>query len=119
MAPLIEFKNLFLKTKDGKELFNDINLKVYPKDKLLINGDSGCGKTTFLKILPGGVKADQGEVLFEGEQITPSFISRVRDKIFYISQHPVVGALKPIDIIKLPFTFRNRKNKTKSKKGIY
>ena len=33
-------------------------------------GPSGCGKTTLLRILGGFLQADQGEVLFDGQEIS-------------------------------------------------
>jgi len=47
-----------------------INLNVEEGDFICIVGPSGCGKSTFLNIVAGLEKADSGEILLNGNQIT-------------------------------------------------
>jgi len=47
----------------GKTLFTRANIEVYGKDRIAILGPNGSGKTTFLKILLGEIKVNQGEVI--------------------------------------------------------
>ncbi len=47
MEPIIEFKNFSFKYRAQQEpSLHDINLKIYPGEKILITGPSGCGKST-------------------------------------------------------------------------
>ncbi|MBQ9607799.1 MAG: ABC transporter ATP-binding protein [Lachnospiraceae bacterium] len=47
MDPIIEFKDFSFKYKSQKEpTLSDINLKIYPGEKVLIAGPSGSGKST-------------------------------------------------------------------------
>ncbi|MBR1523444.1 MAG: energy-coupling factor ABC transporter ATP-binding protein [Lachnospiraceae bacterium] len=47
MDPIIEFKDVSFKYKSQKEpTLSDINLKIYPGEKVLIAGSSGSGKST-------------------------------------------------------------------------
>jgi len=57
------------KYKD-KQVVRSVYLDVKPGDFLTILGPSGAGKTTVLKILAGFEKADQGQVLIDGTDIT-------------------------------------------------
>ena len=60
----ITVKNLSFKYPSGTEnVLNDISLKVEKGEKLAIIGQNGAGKTTFVKMLNGLLKAEKGEVM--------------------------------------------------------
>ena len=54
--------NLSYKRKNDKNLLSNINLRVDNGDLLIIQGESGCGKTTLLNIISGLVQPSQGLV---------------------------------------------------------
>ena len=58
------------KTFDGKTVLNNISFDLYEGEFLSILGPSGCGKTTLLRILIGLEKADSGEILKAGQDIS-------------------------------------------------
>ena len=58
------------KTFDGKTVLNNISYDLYEGEFLSILGPSGCGKTTLLRILIGLEKADSGEILKAGQDIS-------------------------------------------------
>lgn len=63
---MIEVRNI-TKTFDNRTIIEDINC-VFEKGKTnLIIGESGCGKTTLLKIMVGLYMPDKGSVLYEGK----------------------------------------------------
>ncbi len=47
-----------------------IDLNVKSGELIALLGPSGCGKTTLLRIMAGLEQADQGQVLFHGEDVT-------------------------------------------------
>ena len=51
-------------------VLDDININIRKGEFLTILGPSGCGKTTLLRIIAGFIKADNGAVLLNGEDIT-------------------------------------------------
>ena len=59
-----------VKTFDGKSILNNISFDLYEGEFLSILGPSGCGKTTLLRILIGLEKADSGEIIKEGKDIS-------------------------------------------------
>ena len=65
---IIQFKNI-VKEFDGQIVLKGINLDIYEKEFVTLLGPSGCGKTTLLRILGGFLEPDQGEVIFEGQDI--------------------------------------------------
>lgn len=66
---IIEFRNI-VKNFDGQIVLKGINLDIYEKEFVTLLGPSGCGKTTLLRILGGFLDADEGKVIFDGEDIT-------------------------------------------------
>jgi putative ATP-binding cassette transporter len=58
---------------EGAQAFRlgPVNLKVAPGEILFIVGDNGSGKTTLIKLLLGLYPPQQGEVLLNGQAVTP------------------------------------------------
>ena len=68
MEKIIELKHLS-KSYNGQLVLDDINLYIYDNEFITLLGPSGCGKTTTLRIIAGFESADQGDVIFLGENI--------------------------------------------------
>ena len=58
------------KSYDGVTILEDINLKIQDGEIVSILGPSGCGKTTLLNLVLGLTPADQGQIIFDGKDIT-------------------------------------------------
>eukprot|EP01155_Anaeramoeba_flamelloides_P018562 Anaeramoba_flamelloidesa570689_24.p1 GENE.a570689_24~~a570689_24.p1 ORF type:complete len:225 (-),score=19.59 a570689_24:844-1518(-) len=58
-----------LSHKFDYELFNNINLELYPKQSIAIIGTSGSGKSTLLNILSSLLKPSSGEVQYKDKNI--------------------------------------------------
>ncbi|MDO4974588.1 MAG: ABC transporter ATP-binding protein [Eubacteriales bacterium] len=65
---IIELKNV-TKSFDGQVVLDNINLYINDNEFLTLLGPSGCGKTTTLRIIAGFETADEGDVIFLGENI--------------------------------------------------
>ena len=66
---LIQFRNI-VKEFDGQIVLKGVNLDIYENEFVTLLGPSGCGKTTLLRILGGFLGATEGEVIFDGEDIS-------------------------------------------------
>lgn len=66
---IIEFRGI-VKNFDGQIVLKGINLDIYENEFVTLLGPSGCGKTTLLRILGGFIPADEGKVIFDGEEIS-------------------------------------------------
>lgn len=66
---IIELKGI-CKKYDGTTVLNNLNLSIRKNEFLTLLGPSGCGKTTTLKIIGGFESADNGEVIFNGNDIS-------------------------------------------------
>jgi phospholipid/cholesterol/gamma-HCH transport system ATP-binding protein len=48
----------------GKQVLDDVSLVVDPRERLVIIGQSGAGKTTILRLILGTLKPNKGSVFF-------------------------------------------------------
>ena len=69
MAKIIELKGIS-KSYDGEKVIDGIHLYIRDKEFITLLGPSGCGKTTTLRIIGGFETADEGEVYFDGVEIS-------------------------------------------------
>ena len=58
------------KSYDGVTILEDISLDIEDGEIVSILGPSGCGKTTLLNLILGTVRADKGQILYNGEDLT-------------------------------------------------
>jgi putative ABC transport system ATP-binding protein len=82
---MIQFDSVHLKL-NNRQIFSGLNFRVREKEKVLIQGKSGIGKTTLFKILLGFEPIDSGTVRFNGLDIVRENIKTIRSQIFYLSQ---------------------------------
>ena len=68
-SSLIELRHIS-KSFDDTLVLDDFNLTVNQNEFITLLGPSGCGKTTTLRIVGGFETPDQGQVFFEGKDIT-------------------------------------------------
>ena len=69
MKKLIQFKNI-VKEFDGQLVLKGINLDIYENEFVTLLGPSGCGKTTLLRILGGFLEGYEGQLIFDGQEIS-------------------------------------------------
>jgi len=76
----IKIKNLnhFYKHKSGEKyhVLKDINLDIEKSDFIVILGESGCGKTTFLNIIAGLLIPSNGSLIIDGKKIKSPHYTR-------------------------------------------
>ena len=86
---MIELKGV-RKSYGANEVLKGIDLRIEKQDYLVILGASGSGKSTLLNILSGLEKTDQGEVLYDGTNISSLSESQLtkfrKDNIAFIFQ---------------------------------
>lgn len=82
---------LFRKTTDWVRAVNNINLSVKKGRTLGLVGESGCGKTTLGRTLMRLIEPTQGQIIFEGQDIThlnEKALRPLRKKMQIIFQDP-------------------------------
>ena len=69
MSKLIQLQNI-TKEYGGQVILKGIHLYIKENEFITLLGPSGCGKTTTLRILGGFEEADDGKVIFDGNDIS-------------------------------------------------
>jgi phospholipid/cholesterol/gamma-HCH transport system ATP-binding protein len=90
--PYIQFKDVH-KAFGSNAVLDGVSFEVYPGETMCILGRSGVGKSVSLQLIMGFLKADGGEVLVSGEEIThlpEPDLQRIRKKVTMVFQN---GAL--------------------------
>jgi lipopolysaccharide export system ATP-binding protein len=87
---LLETRDL-VKQYTGRTVVDHISLTIDQRSIVGLLGRNGAGKTTTFRMIMGMITPDQGQVIFEGRDITrmPMF-KRARLGIGYLSQEPSI-----------------------------
>ena len=85
----IEFRDIHFKYRDEYVLKN-ISFKIPIGRTLALVGESGSGKSTLADLLPRFYDVEEGEVLFDGENIKNVSIEDLRDHIGIVSQESIL-----------------------------
>lgn len=67
-------------------ILDGVSFKVEPGESVAISGESGCGKTTLLKLLAGLLIPTTGEILINGEPMSRIGLERYRSMIGVVMQ---------------------------------
>ena len=74
LSPKLETRHISKEFVKGRShivpVVKDISLMIRPSEFVSIVGASGCGKTTFLRILDGLIEPTSGEVLIDGRKVS-------------------------------------------------
>ena len=109
-TPIIEAHGITREFQNGEVLtrvLKGVNLNVYDGEFLVVLGESGCGKSTFLNIIGGMDRATSGSFSFEGVEMGEATQSQLtayrRDNIGFIFQSynlmPNLTALQNLRLI--------------------
>ena len=97
----------YLKTQNQKEdwALRNVNIEWQDRGAYALLGPSGCGKTTLLNIISGLLQPTEGQILFNGEDVTNK--NPVERNIAQIFQFPVIyDTMSVFD--NLAFPLKNR-----------
>lgn len=82
---MISFKNVS-KSFKGSEVLKNLDLEIKKGEIVALIGESGCGKTTTLKMINRLINPTIGEVLINGENVKKLNVIELRRKIGYVIQ---------------------------------
>lgn len=69
MRHVVELRDVCMRF-GGKQVLDNVSLLVDPQERLVIIGQSGAGKTTILRLIPGILKPNKGSVFFTQDEVS-------------------------------------------------
>src|SRR5678816_3147760 len=85
LQPIVELHGVNYAVGDYN-ILDGVNLQVFAGETLILLGESGCGKTTTLKLINRLIEPTSGEVLVEGKATTDWNAIDLRRHIGYVLQ---------------------------------
>ncbi|MBR5598750.1 MAG: ABC transporter ATP-binding protein [Alphaproteobacteria bacterium] len=82
----IEYKNVCFSYVDGKQVLEDVNLKINIGQTIAFVGNSGGGKSTLVNLLPRFYEVSKGSINIDGKDIKSLDIDSLRDNIAIVFQ---------------------------------
>lgn len=126
LSKIVELKDINKFYKVGKEkvhILKSINLNIEKGEFVMIMGKSGSGKTTLLNILGFLDKFDEGEYIFNNQDVTrlnESERSNFRNLNigFIFQQFNLINTLNIYQNVELPMIYNNKYSKQEKKEQI-
>ncbi len=85
LQTIVEFRRVNFEI-GGVKILDELNLQINKGETLVLLGESGCGKTTTLKLINRLIEPTSGEVLVEGKATTDWDAIKLRRRIGYVLQ---------------------------------
>lgn len=86
----IQFKNVDFQYGYREKILKNLNLTINPGEKIAIVGESGCGKTTLIRLINAFYLVSEGEILFGNKNSNEVDLECLRKKIAYVPQNPIL-----------------------------
>ena len=108
---IIQIENVSFSYQEGKPVLEVLNLEIKKNQLIIVNGESGAGKSSFLKLLNRFNDATLGRIVFNNREIKDHNIDELRKAILYLPQIPytIEGSIE--DNLRFPFSFHVHKDK--------
>lgn len=83
----IEFKDVSFQYEDGDiPVLHDINFTINPNETVAIMGETGCGKTSLIHLIPRFYELTEGEILIDGIPVENLKLCDLRKQIGLATQ---------------------------------
>lgn len=87
----VQFDKVVFKHNDAKKpIFNGLDIRIKPGEKIGLVGHSGSGKTTLTRLLLRFSDVQKGAVKIDGQDIRSVTQNDLRDVIAYVPQEPLL-----------------------------
>jgi osmoprotectant transport system ATP-binding protein len=86
LEPLVEFREVSFAVNGGRPIIDRLSLQVRHGETLVLLGESGCGKTTTLRLVNRLLTPSSGKVFVEEKPTTEWDVIRLRRRTGYVIQ---------------------------------
>jgi len=101
----IELRNISLRYEGKPPLFQDLDLTVHQGEFILIQGPSGSGKSSLLRLVNRLQDPSSGKILIDGSPVPDQDVTKLRRRVGYVQQTPIMVQGSVADNLNLPFRF--------------
>jgi putative ABC transport system ATP-binding protein len=124
---IIDIKNLKVTYNKGKSnevrSLDDIDVKIYPEEYVIIFGPSGCGKSTLLYTIAGLQAPTEGEVVVEGKNLAKikkkEMVELHQTGVGMVFQaFYLISSINVLDNVILPKVFRGEERHKRKEDGM-
>lgn len=100
----ISFDHVNFRYGNRDLVLKDMNFTVGAGEKVAFVGESGCGKSTTVKLLMGMYKPEEGSVLIDGTPVSSLDLESLRKQIAYVPQNTFLfsGSIRDNLLLGLP-----------------
>ncbi len=111
ISHVFELNNICFAYPNSENVLENINFKVRQNEVLIIKGESGLGKSSFLKLFNRFNDITGGKLLFRGRNLNEYNLEEIRSSILYLPQlpHLIEGTVE--ENLIFPFRFHAHSNK--------
>jgi phospholipid/cholesterol/gamma-HCH transport system ATP-binding protein len=118
---MVELRDVHMRFED-KKVLDGVSLKVEPRERLVIMGQSGSGKSTILRLILGTLRPDSGSIFFKQFEITRLSrrkLQRVRQHIGMVFQYSALLSSRNVrDNVALPLEELTEKSRSEIDKIV-
>ena len=86
----INFNNVSFSHNNSKPLFENLNIEITKGDFVVVVGDSGIGKSTFLDLISGFIKVSRGEIKVDNKHNIFDNLKNWQNNIGYLPQNNII-----------------------------
>ncbi|MCO8125436.1 ATP-binding cassette domain-containing protein [Stieleria sp. TO1_6] len=108
---------------NGQSVLNDINLSIATGQTVAVIGESGCGKTVFMKSLVGLIPPTRGSVHFKQDDLahlSASELSDVRRRFGFVFQNAALfDSMSVFDNVAFPMRQSTDENEEQIRQRVY
>jgi putative ABC transport system ATP-binding protein len=114
LIELIDLEKTFISESGQIQVLKNVNLKIYPGEKVSLIGPSGCGKSTLLSLISGLIRPSKGTVKLDGvdlKKLNDEEQSRFRTETIGVAlqSENMIPFLNALENIELALSFSKNK----------
>ncbi|MGC8766719.1 MAG: ABC transporter ATP-binding protein [Brevinematia bacterium] len=107
MIEVVNVSKYFVNGSNKRVLFEEVSFELKEGDFISITGESGCGKTTLIKIIAGIESPSSGYIVYDGRRVgffSDFFLSEFRNKNigFVFQTFELIDQVSVLDNVLLP-----------------
>ncbi len=97
----IQLKNIDFRYGTRQLILKNISMNIQKGERIALVGESGCGKTTLVKLLLNFYPIEKGEILIDGNNVLDINRESLRERIAYVPQETFLFSGTIIDNLSL------------------